>query len=190
MDKEYEGLFNNPKIKVAFGLERQGHIPTIEKMLSEPKPSITKPKWQSIGDAIGWCGYTAAEYYIKYLQAHVPEAFQSRVKPWLDRCFGSEIASDKVERNHRFLEEALELVQACDCTQAEAHQLVDYVFNRPVGERHQEVGGVMVTLAALCLAQDLDMHECGDTELKRIWGKMEAIRAKQAAKPKHSPLPM
>ena len=104
-------------------------------------------------------------------------------------CFGPEIASDKTERNHRFLEEALELVQATGCTQSEAHQLVDYVFGRPTGEPSQEVGGVMVTLAALCLAQQMDMHTSGETELARIWTKVEQIRAKQAAKPRHSPLP-
>ncbi|MNN11716.1 hypothetical protein D3C81_1246860 [compost metagenome] len=66
---------------------------------------------------------------------------------------------------------------------------MDYVYGRPVGDKHQEVGGVMVTLAALCLAQGLDMHTAGETELARIWTKVEQIRAKQAAKPKHSPLP-
>ncbi|WP_229257557.1 hypothetical protein [Duganella callida] len=115
--------------------------------------------------------------------------FQQRVQPWMLACFGELIASDREERNHRFLEEALELVQATGCTASEARQLVDYVYGRPVGEPAQEVGGVMVTLAALCLANDLDMHQCGETELVRIWTKVEAIRAKQAAKPKHSPLP-
>lgn len=71
----------------------------------------------------------------------------------------------------------------------EAHQLVDYTFDRPIGELHQEVGGVMVTLAALCLASGEDMHAAGETELARIWTKVDKIRAKQAAKPKHSPLP-
>jgi hypothetical protein len=118
-----------------------------------------------------------------------PEPFQQRVQPWLLACFGAEIASDKDERNHRFLEEALELVQACGCTASEAHQLVDYVFGRAVGEPNQEVGGVMVTLAALCLAQGLDMHSAAETELARIWTKVAQIRAKQAAKPKNSPLP-
>jgi hypothetical protein len=47
----------------------------------------------------------------------------------------------------------------------------------------------MVTLAALCLANDLNMHLAGADELARIWTKVEAIRAKQAGKPKHSPLP-
>jgi len=116
-------------------------------------------------------------------------AFQDRVQPWLLACFGEIIAGDREERNHRFLEEALELVQACGCSENEAHQLVDYVYGRPIGEPAQEVGGVMVTLAALCLANGLDMHTDGETELARIWTKVEAIRAKQAAKPKHSPLP-
>lgn len=116
-------------------------------------------------------------------------SFQSRVHPWMMACFGAEIANDVQERNHRFLEEALELAQSCGCTQSEAYQLVDYVYGRAVGEKAQEVGGVMVTLAALCQAQHLDMDQCGETELRRIWTKVDQIRAKQAAKPKHSPLP-
>ncbi|MGN6770654.1 MAG: hypothetical protein ACTHJQ_12540 [Rhizobiaceae bacterium] len=118
-----------------------------------------------------------------------PVAFQLRVQPWMMACFGPEISADRIERNHRFLEEALELVQSTGCTQSEAHQLVDYVYGRPVGETHQEIGGVMVTLAALCLAIGEDMHVAGETELARIWTKVEKIRTKQAAKPKHSPLP-
>jgi hypothetical protein len=118
------------------------------------------------------------------------DLLQPRVQPWLMACFGAMIAGDREERNHRFLEEALELVQSCGCTASEAHQLVDYVFGRPVGERDQEVGGVMITLAALCLANSLDMHSAGERELARIWTMVEKIRAKQAAKPKHSPLPV
>ena len=117
------------------------------------------------------------------------QLFQQRVQPWMMACFGAEISADRSERNHRFLEESLELVQACGCTAGEAHQLVDYVFGRDIGEPAQEVGGVMVTLAALCLANNLDMHANGETELALIWTKVEAIHAKQAAKPKHSPLP-
>ncbi len=122
--------------------------------------------------------------------AAVAEAFQARVQPWLMACFGPEISGDREERNHRFLEEALELVQSCGCTASEAHQLVDYTFARDVGEPRQETGGVMVTLAALCLANGLDMHDAAEVELARIWTKVDKIRAKQAAKPKHSPLPV
>lgn len=118
------------------------------------------------------------------------ETFQQEVDRWLIACFGETIARDKTERNHRFIEEALELVQAGGCTASEAHQLVDYVYNRPVGDMRQEVGGVMNTLAALCLAYDLDMVDCGNWEIVRCWSKVEEIRAKQAAKPKHSPLPV
>jgi len=90
--------------------------------------------------------------------------------------------------SHRFLEEAIELVQACGATASECHQLVDYVFSRPIGERDQEIGGVMVTLAALCSAQDLCMEAMAENELTRVWDKIEQIRLKQATKPKHSPL--
>lgn len=115
--------------------------------------------------------------------------FQRRMDVWVLECFGPEIAADKVERNHRFLEEALELVQACGCTASEAHQLVDYTFSRPVGEKRQEAGGAFTTLSALCSAHGLDMMQCAEDELARIWTLVAKIRAKQAAKPKHSPLP-
>lgn len=116
-------------------------------------------------------------------------ALQPRVQSWMMACFGPEISADRTERNHRFIEEALELVQACGMDRSEAHQLVDYVYGRPQGDVNQEVGGVMITLAALCLANGFDMHAAGETELARIWTKIDKIRAKQAAKPKHSPLP-
>ena len=118
------------------------------------------------------------------------DCFQDRMDNWMQECFGEEISKDCIERNHRFLEESLELVQACECTADEAHQLVDYVFNRPVGDKYQEVGGVVTTLSALCTAQSLDMHKCSEIELSRIFTKIPQIRDKQAQKPKHSPLPI
>lgn len=144
----------------------------------------------------GQWGYLGDEQYSRFWdcwQAARRQAvpFQAGVAAWMLECFGQQIARDKTERNHRFLEEALELVQACGCTDEEAHKLVDYVFGREVGERSQEVGGVMVTLAALCLAQDMDMQACAETELARIT-KPEVvirIREKQKRKPSMSPLP-
>lgn len=116
--------------------------------------------------------------------------FQARVKPWMDACFGPEISADKLERCDRFMEEALELVQASDFPKERAYALIEYVYGRDQGEINQEVGGVMVTLAAHCLAFGVDMHEAGETELARIWTKVEQIRAKQAAKPTGSALPI
>jgi hypothetical protein len=116
-------------------------------------------------------------------------SYQSRVHDWMMACFNDEIAFSVQERNHRFLEEALELVQSQGCTRHEAMQLIDYVFGRHAGEPAQEVGGVLVCLAALCTASSIDMARAGETELARIWTKVEAIRAKHAAKPQFSPLP-
>lgn len=96
---------------------------------------------------------------------------------------------DKPQRNQRFIEEALELVQANGITKEECLQLVDYVYGRPAGEPKQEIGGVMTTLATLCFAYEFDMTECGEVELARCWENIDKIRAKQALKPKNSPLP-
>jgi NTP pyrophosphatase (non-canonical NTP hydrolase) len=103
--------------------------------------------------------------------------FQRRVQDWMIEAFSMEVCRDSQERNHRFLEEALELVQSCGCTASEAHQLVDYVYARDQGEINQEVGGVMVTLAAHCLAHDVDMNAAGETELARVWTNIDQIRA-------------
>ncbi len=126
---------------------------------------------------------------LKEVEESSVDGLQVRVDHWLMKCFGEEIARNKSERNHRFLEEALELVQACGCVCQEAHNLVNYVFAREAGEKVQEVGGVVLTLAALCLAQNIDMQDAGEKELARVWTKVDIIRQKQAAKPKNSPLP-
>jgi hypothetical protein len=115
--------------------------------------------------------------------------FQRRVLAWLMDCFSMEICRNRQERCHRFTEEALELVQSLGMTASEAHQLVDYVYERPVGDTTQEIGGALVTLSALCSAVDIDMSAAGERELARVWRNIDKIRAKQAAKPKHSPLP-
>jgi hypothetical protein len=118
--------------------------------------------------------------------------FQNRVYGWLIECFGKKISDDPIERNHRFLEESLELVQANGCTASEAHQLVDYVFGRPQGEANQEAGGVMVTLAALLLTIDVDMDVAAETELARINTPetIAKIRQKQATKIRYSVIPV
>lgn len=119
------------------------------------------------------------------------QTFQRNVARWSVEAFGHEIACDKVERNHRFAEEALELVQSLGCTKEEVLQLVDYVYGRPKGDPSQEVGGVMITLASLCEANNIHLRESSEVELDRIKQPyiMKKIRAKQAAKPKFSPLP-
>ena len=59
-------------LKVVFGLEAQGHIPTIEaelKKWNEYGTDMTycKDVWNGIGKKIGWCSFTAALSYFEYL---------------------------------------------------------------------------------------------------------------------------
>ena len=116
-------------------------------------------------------------------------SYQRRVEEWLNACFPPSVRYDRAERTHRFLEEALELAQANGCSRDDAVALVDYVFGRPPGKPTQEVGGVMVTLAGLCSASDINMDLAGDGELERNWDRIDLIRAKQRSKPHGSPLP-
>lgn len=119
------------------------------------------------------------------------EDFQTGVTAWVIKCLGRESVQDTHTRNFRFLEEALELVQAHECTALEAHMLVDYVYGRPQGDVNQEVGGVMLTLAALCTSHGIEMVIEGERELARVNTPelIAKVRAKQATKPNHSPLP-
>lgn len=117
--------------------------------------------------------------------------FQQDVQAWCVECFGETTAADVVERNWRFLEEALELVQSLGGAKADALGLVDYVFSRDLGDPKQETGGVMVTLAALCAVNKIDMSAEGMRELNRIQQPevINRIRTKHANKPHRSALP-
>jgi NTP pyrophosphatase (non-canonical NTP hydrolase) len=109
--------------------------------------------------------------------------FQSDVLAWMLDCFGEASSYDKQERAIRFLEEALELAQACGITADQSHELVNYVFNRELGQAEQEVGGVMVTLAALCAASSIDLTKAAKDELARITDLIPEIQAKHRGKP-------
>lgn len=112
-------------------------------------------------------------------------SFQSRVLMWMRKCLTPKTVLSKSERNYRFFEEAVELVQSLDMSKVEALAMVEYVYSRPVGEPRQEVGGVMVTLAALCEANYIVMQWAAEDELARINSPevIEIIRAKQRLKP-------
>jgi hypothetical protein len=115
--------------------------------------------------------------------------YQQNVAAWAHACFGQEHATDPLERADRFCEEALELLQAASYDPLRVRALLDYVYNRPAGRLAQEVGGVLVTLAAFCAAHGVRMEAQGDWELARVWANLEKIRAKHAAKPRGSALP-
>jgi hypothetical protein len=111
-------------------------------------------------------------------------SFQERVWAWMRRCFSSRIQTARKERVFRFLEEANELAQSLGMTANEARLVVDYVWGRDIGEPGQEVGGTMVTLAALCANEGIDLDAEAERELCRINRPeiIKKIRAKQDAK--------
>ena len=94
------------------------------------------------------------------------QTFQRYCKHWNLEVF--KVLGNISERSFRFIEEALELAQATGLTKEEVLRVVDYVYSRPVGEPKQEVGGVMVTLAILCSAADIDLEDASWLEFKRI----------------------
>jgi hypothetical protein len=47
---------------VLFGLQAQGHIPTVESMLKQEK------SWEEIGKKINWCPETAKKHYQYYVE--------------------------------------------------------------------------------------------------------------------------
>jgi len=131
------------------------------------------------------------------------KAFQMGVAMWMRKCFGphkpavaqtAEPTDDGYARNvrhWRFFEEVVETMQAGSIPKSDLLALVDYTYDRPVGVFRQEIGGVLITLAALCNREEVSMEQAGMDELMRISTPemIEKIRAKQATKPRFSALP-
>lgn len=92
---------------------------------------------------------------------------QAKVLAWAVSTFGS-IAKEPEERINRFLEESLELVQALNFSKERVMCLVEYVYSRPPGETFQEVGGVSLTLLALCQSLGLSADEAEAMEILRV----------------------
>lgn len=109
--------------------------------------------------------------------------YQQRVREWLLQCMGAPSANDLQERRLWFMEEAIELFQACGGHIDELNTLKAYVYTRAIGVISQEVGGVSVTLAALCGAVMVDQRYCAESELKRCIENIDVIREKQKKKP-------
>jgi hypothetical protein len=96
---------------------------------------------------------------------------QAKTADWCAAAFGEAHASSVPQRAVRFLEEAVELSQACGVDRAMAHQLVDYIFDRPPGEPFQELGGVGVTTLALANALGVSADQAEAAEVARVLAK-------------------
>lgn len=108
---------------------------------------------------------------------------QAKIFAWSKVAFGVEQSTSLPQRGVRLLEEAIEAFQAAGGDPGIAHKLVDFVFARPVGALHQELGGVGVCLLALAAAAGLSADEEERRELARVLAKpIDEFTRRNAAK--------
>ncbi len=114
------------------------------------------------------------------------KSYQERVRAWTTECFEDEVDLNKPTRQAQFLEEVFECAQAAGYPQDCAHQLLDYIYSKPVGDLKVEAGDVMTSFAAFCTAHEILLDECAEEALTRCIANTEKIREKQKTKPFHS----
>ena len=114
-------------------------------------------------------------------------ADQAAVEQWVRTRFNDKVFDSLEERTLRVMEEAIELFDSehkdREAARAQAHRLVDEVFNRPKGDQNQEAGGVVVTFLAYCAAKGVRADTLANAEINRIH-KMprEHFKKRQLAK--------
>jgi hypothetical protein len=94
-------------------------------------------------------------------------ARQERTAAWIARTFGPELMAP-TERIARFVEEAIELAQACGLPREAIGRIADHIYAKPVGDPAQEFGGVGVTLLGLAASLGLDADALELAELTRV----------------------
>jgi len=104
---------------------------------------------------------------------------QAEVFAWARAAFG-ESGTTIAQRGIRLLEEAIEAYQAAGCSAKMAHELVDFVFGRPVGDIRQELGGVGVCTLVLAAAAGASADDEEAREVQRVLAKsLDAWRERQ-----------
>jgi len=93
---------------------------------------------------------------------------QVAVAEWLRRVFTPAELANVPERALRAVEEVIELAQACGVDRQAIYRLVDYVYERPVGQPGPEIAGSFVTLYAVAEALRLHADREFEQELERI----------------------
>lgn len=96
------------------------------------------------------------------------DSAQLRIAQWVFDTLGAENYNNPQERSVRLLEEAMELAQALEVDRKVLHRLVDYVYNRPVGEVSQELAGSAVTLLACAASTNVSLSDALLKEIERI----------------------
>lgn len=109
--------------------------------------------------------------------------YQYKYFEWLKNCMGEEVAFDPQERNHRFCEEALELLQACGYSKDAVLKMLEYVYSRQPSHRpNNEIGDVQGTLAALSSARGVNLGRISEEILIHNIARTPIIRKKHAEK--------
>lgn len=122
----------------------------------------------------------AAELLRVLIERHEPD--QERVARWVRETMDEATLQNVRERCLRFIEEALELVQALGMSREDVLMMVEFVYNRHPGLPNQELAGVMVTALALATAAKLDAFDELHRELDRIFEAQDEVRAKHLQK--------
>ncbi len=95
---------------------------------------------------------------------------QATVRDWISHVFGIRTLNLRF-RAVGVLEEALELAQACGYPKEKIAGLVEKVYANPPGEVGQEVGGVSISVLALCDTAGISADHCETVEIDRVLAK-------------------
>ncbi len=120
--------------------------------------------------------------HVEVALSSVGKPFQARVYKWLIDAFGEIIARNKRRRALRFIEEAVELVQALGLGENDVSAVARSVYCRPPHKPEREVGGVMTSLGGLCEAHGFDMAAIGEATLRDNYRRIHEIREKERRK--------
>ncbi len=111
---------------------------------------------------------------------------QDAMLSWARETFGNIEGCDPVsleERARRFLEEALELVQACGLDDEMATRVKDRVYSREPGDVRKEIGQSSMTLSILAEVLGESVAQCEVDEFDRVQSKSKAhVEARHRAK--------
>lgn len=108
-----------------------------------------------------------------------------RTARWVVRTFGLPNLTDRRERARRIVEEAIEVAQSEGIDEARVRRLVERVYSRPVGMIGDEIGGLLLTIAAWqantpSMSPFVEAERLLSTKLEP--GDPERFRAKHADK--------
>lgn len=137
--------------------------------------------WMNVEGEPSFINTTANQYRQVFQLVNEP-TYQERVKDWIVDCFGAEYAANKKERCLRYLEESMELLQSLGIEKEDVFRMAVRTFGRPIGDPFQEVGGALVTLAALCATLNIDMQSAGEIQIAENIKNSDSIKVKHLLK--------